>query len=298
MDKKLRQAGQQAGEREVQCKICLYDCPKSQMVKLDDCGCTFCKDCLRQYIGFEVMKGAYDVTCPDPGCLTQGVLSQTLIESLTDKQLIEKHRTFRLNTEVSLDASRTWCPSAGCDTICPIYTGIKSAGVPVTCPTCVKEFCSLCSSTWHPGLSCAENGAALVRRGVDISDVVVWMAEDDNIKRCPMCTVPIERGGGCAKIKCKNCKHVLCWHCLASLQDVSLASLVRHYSSGDCQYSNTPEVMNIGQVIGTFFAMLLLLLLFLVASPLLLVAAPCLCYKCRIWFKSKSKSRVAATDDN
>ena len=44
VDKKLRQAGQQPGEREVQCKICLYDCPVSQMVKLDDCGCTFCKD--------------------------------------------------------------------------------------------------------------------------------------------------------------------------------------------------------------------------------------------------------------
>ena len=35
-------------------------------------------------------------------------------------------------------------------------------GVPVSCPTCDKEFCSLCSATWHPGLSCAEHGAALV----------------------------------------------------------------------------------------------------------------------------------------
>ena len=172
----------------------------------------------------------------------QGVLSQSQMETLTDKQLMEKHRTFRLNTEVSLDASRTWCPSAGCDTICHICTGQstlvtdhfififmiivgnKSAGVPVTCPTCVKEFCSLCSSTWHPGLSCAENGAALVRQGVDISDVGVWMAgcEDENIKRCPMCAVPIERDAGCAQMMCKRCKHVFCWYCLTSL-DVSIS---------------------------------------------------------------------------
>ena len=175
---------------------------------------------------------------------------------------MEKHRTFRLNTgkknialfhldfhpietqtfwqigqfsdrvifaEVSLDANRTWCPQAGCDTICHICTGNKSQGVPVTCPSCVKEFCSLCSSAWHPGLTCAENGAALVRAGQGgamlgsetglMGDIAMWMAgaEAENIKRCPMCAVPIERDAGCAQMMCKRCKHVFCWYCLASL---------------------------------------------------------------------------------
>ena len=40
------------------------------------------------------------------------------------------------------------------------------------------------------------------------------------IKRCPMCAVPIERDAGCAQMMCKRCKHVFCWYCLASL-DVS-----------------------------------------------------------------------------
>ena len=40
LDKKLVRGG----EREVQCKICLYDCAQSMMVKLEDCGCSFCKD--------------------------------------------------------------------------------------------------------------------------------------------------------------------------------------------------------------------------------------------------------------
>ena len=44
------------------------------------------------------MEGAYDISCPDPSCATQGVLSQAQMESLTDKHLMEKHRTFRLNT--------------------------------------------------------------------------------------------------------------------------------------------------------------------------------------------------------
>ena len=131
------------------CKICCYDCPASAMVKLDECGCSFCKEviykyvysdelvdghtcnlsvlqCMQQYIAFEVMEGAYDISCPDPDCPTQGVLSQHQMERLTDKELLDKHRTFRLNTEVSMDAARTWCPSAGCDTICHICAGTKS----------------------------------------------------------------------------------------------------------------------------------------------------------------------------
>ena len=85
------------------------------MVKLDECGCSFCKEvihkcdfysdtlkcnlsllqCMQQYIAFEVMEGAYDISCPDPDCPTQGVLSQHQMERLTDKELLDKHRTFR-----------------------------------------------------------------------------------------------------------------------------------------------------------------------------------------------------------
>ena len=43
LDKKLPR-GPGGGEREIQCKICLYDCPQTLMVKLEDCGCAFCRE--------------------------------------------------------------------------------------------------------------------------------------------------------------------------------------------------------------------------------------------------------------
>ena len=80
---------------------------------------------MQQYITFEVMEGAYDISCPDPDCPTQviititiidittiitmsliitvqhlvsqGVLTQHQMERLTDKELLDKHRTFRCN---------------------------------------------------------------------------------------------------------------------------------------------------------------------------------------------------------
>jgi len=251
---------------------------------------------MQQYITFEVMEGAYDISCPDPECPTQGVLNQHQMERLTDKELLDKHRTFRLNTEVSMDAARTWCPSAGCNTICHICAGTKSQGVPVSCPTCEKEFCSLCSATWHPGLSCSENGAMLVKRGGEAPDHFAWDSSDDNIKRCPMCSVPIERDAGCAQMMCKRCKHVFCWYCLTSLDD---DFLLRHYDSGACQgklgHSRASVIWHRAQVIGIFAGFGILLL---VASPLLLVAAPCIiCCKCRACTKSGDKESEKSGSD-
>ena len=94
----------------------------------------------------------------------------------------------------------------------------------VNCPTCAKEFCSLCLASWHPGLSCSENGAQIVARGggtdaMMMLDLAAWDS-DETIKKCPMCNVLIERDAGCAQMMCKRCKHVFCWYCLSSL-DVS-----------------------------------------------------------------------------
>ena len=170
--------------------------------------------------------------------------------------------------EVALDTNRAWCPRAGCETICHICTptpgggnsssGGKSSQLPVAvyCPSCQKEFCSLCSANWHPGMTCQENGvsqmAAARKRssqvGVGTSeatslmvggDILVLGAEGE-IKRCPMCFVPIERDAGCAQMMCKRCKHVFCWFCLTSL-DVS--KYFKHLGFKKCLLQSTSGKM-------------------------------------------------------
>ena len=128
------------------------------------------------------------------------------MSSIVSAELLTKHRMFRLNTEVTRDASRTWCPAPGCHTICHVCPGPAS---PVTCHTCALQFCSRCHSSWHPGVTCADH--------------VTHLENSDIIKRCPMCHVPIERDAGCAQMMCRRCKHVFCWYCMSSL-DVSFKS--------------------------------------------------------------------------
>eukprot|EP00095_Tigriopus_kingsejongensis_P012636 maker-scaffold1516_size37830-snap-gene-0.8 protein:Tk12636 transcript:maker-scaffold1516_size37830-snap-gene-0.8-mRNA-1 annotation:"probable e3 ubiquitin-protein ligase rnf144a isoform x2" len=279
-------------EPEMTCKICLVDVPMRETFKLQNCGCSFCKECLNQYVCFEIMEGAYDISCPDSECDKQGVIQLTEMEPMIGTEMLEKYQKFRLNTEVALDSNRTWCPAANCNTIChvcedPAKDNDGSAG-PVECPSCSKEFCSKCSGNWHAGKTCKQYGEELYKRSLHRGvsqggeiDAMIFDRFNGDIKPCPMCRVPIERDAGCAQMMCKRCKHVFCWFCQTSLDD---DFLLRHYDSGTCKgllgHSRMSVLWHRAQVIGIFAGFGLLLL---VASPVLLIAAPCiLCCRCKI----------------
>ena len=180
-------------------------------------------------------------------------MSQAQLETLADPGLMAKHRTFRLNREVSLDAGRAWCPSPGCQTICQVGSGTTKSqlardrararararagqGMAVSCPTCLQEFCSLCSSSWHPGVTCGQNGAW--ENGASTEK-----ASDPDVKRCPTCGVPIEKDGGCVMMWCTMCEQFFCWPCSTPFDKVTI---LWHYRSGRCP-GRTPQVWKIFQ---------------------------------------------------
>ncbi|XP_073813047.1 uncharacterized protein [Musca autumnalis] len=311
------------------CKLCLIDVEDaSNSTVLQQCGCQFCTECMKAYVEFEISEGAYEISCPDAQCPEQGVMTLTEIAKLTTTNLMKKHHRYRLNREIELDKTRTWCPRAGCETVCLIGStlssttqtdvaaastsssaaaaassnttnqslspngsngggGSGSSNTPllcaVQCPSCKDEFCSACKKTWHPNITCEEYSRRLAADGQD--DIGIPF-DNDLIKCCPMCAVPIEKDEGCAQMMCKRCKHVFCWYCLASLDD---DFLLRHYDKGPCKnklgHSRASVVWHRAQVIGIFAGFGILLL---VASPLLLLAAPCIiCCKCRSCSGSK-----------
>jgi E3 ubiquitin-protein ligase RNF144 len=52
---------------------------------------------MRAYVEFEISQGAYEISCPDAMCESQGVLSLTEIENLVNSDVLEKHKRYRLN---------------------------------------------------------------------------------------------------------------------------------------------------------------------------------------------------------
>lgn len=121
---------------------------------------------------------------------------------------------------MDIDKCRTWCPRAGCETVCNLCPSERCSPQSVHCPTCSTEFCSNCKQPWH-GTSSCEEAARLLGNETNLG----LPFDSDLIKCCPMCNVPIEKDEGCAQMMCKRCKHVFCWYCLASL-DVSTKILL------------------------------------------------------------------------
>ncbi|XP_060565772.1 probable E3 ubiquitin-protein ligase RNF144A-A [Ruditapes philippinarum] len=173
------------------------------------------------------------ITCPDAQCRKQGKILFPEVKKLVDDKSFTRYRKIRYQKEVDLDPHRTFCPEAGCETVCHVCSTSTSDAItrptPVDCPTCGLQFCSVCKSRWHHAKSCDEviMSGRLEDQGIPFNCV-----ENSEIKRCPVCHVPIERNDGCAQMMCKRCKHVFCWYCLTSLDD---DFLLRHYDKGPCK---------------------------------------------------------------
>lgn len=266
----------------ITCKLCLTECPLQDTYEIHDCRCLYCEACVKQYLSVMITEGnVLAITCPDAECKKQGKLDAQEIEKLVNEQTFERYSRLRFQKEVDVDPNRTFCPKAGCETVCHVCspsTGENSKPIPVECPECGLEFCSVCKTKWHSSQSCDEvmNSGKAEDIGIPYSNT-----EDAQIKRCPVCHVPIERNDGCAQMMCKRCKHVFCWYCLTSLDD---DFLLRHYDKGPCKnklgHSRASVIWHRTQVVGIFAGFGVLLL---IASPFLLMAAPCiLCCKCKL----------------
>lgn len=52
---------------------------------------------MRAYVEFEIVEGAYEISCPDARCEKQGVITSDEIERLVSEESFEKHKRFRVN---------------------------------------------------------------------------------------------------------------------------------------------------------------------------------------------------------
>jgi E3 ubiquitin-protein ligase RNF144 len=109
------------------CKLCLGECSDEKMTKIASCGCSFCTEvsrrhlqhvtqhlnalfrfqCMKAYVEFEISEGAYELSCPDALCSSQGVVSLPEISQLASASLVEKHHRYRLNRGLSFPSVDT-----------------------------------------------------------------------------------------------------------------------------------------------------------------------------------------------
>nr|BDT62965.1 MAG: hypothetical protein [Trachysalambria curvirostris majanivirus] len=209
-------------EETIYCKICLSDISVQLMCQLQICKCYFCKQCMAVYVADKIREGNSSIECPNDICNYNGRLTLKEVESfLEESELFLLYLYFKKDIKVTKDPLKIWCPLPDCETIIDLTVSKFEGPQCCTCPTCNTDFCVSCSELWHPEQPCHLS---------NIESLVV--PNNDKIKRCPSCKIPIERNAGCAHMICKECKHMFCWYCLNSLNN---DALLIHYSRGHCK---------------------------------------------------------------
>lgn len=176
------------------------------------------------------------------------VFSAQEVQLLVDEITFELFKKLKVEYEVDRDPCRVWCPKANCDTICvvtkPTVTCVtdtnprartrtasdplRMSGWPVYCSRCDKTFCNDCRKPWHSGFPCSEPTEDDLLMLLQREGSLPNGETGPEIKRCPRCSVWIERDEGCAQMMCRKCKHVFCWFCLQSLEVFSTVLSLIH----------------------------------------------------------------------
>lgn len=186
----------------------------------------FCRGCLTDQCTLHVREGTLDqLKCPDTACarpLHPVDLSLLLTED-------EYARWEGLSLSRALDAIQdlTYCPR--CQSAC-----LEQGGHLAQCEQCMFAFCTLCSGSYHTGRECMtaeerlrvlesrSQGRALseaarlelLRKKQDLKNEAATMTVvRRTCKICPVCSMAVEKDGGCNKITCSNCSAYFCWRC-------------------------------------------------------------------------------------
>ena len=175
------------------------------------CGHSYCGDCFASQC-CSAGDGDLPVRCfGDSGNCLEVLEIQELKNALTSaafEQLLEDSFTthVRMNPK-----SFQYCPTPDCQ---QIYR-TSPDGIIFTCPACLTPVCTTCQITSHDGMTCE----VYKRIGTDGDEEFQRWKQENDVKDCPICKVPIEKSEGCNHMECRNCKTHICWFCMETFDE-------------------------------------------------------------------------------
>ncbi|KAK6969170.1 hypothetical protein R3P38DRAFT_3243909 [Favolaschia claudopus] len=205
IDESLEEAenGLQRATTGMVCPIC-YD-EIAHPVTLG-CDHTYCMGCLRHYLS--AASDTFPLTClGKDGTCQRPIPIPTIERFLTMSQFQQLLETAFLRHVERHPERYKYCKTADCT---QIYRCTATATA-MTCPSCFLTVCSRCDQECHEGMSCEDkrlqgDPEEQERRNND------W-AQSNGVKRCPNCSVWIEKIDGCNHMSCRCDAHI-CWVCM------------------------------------------------------------------------------------
>ncbi|RHY58528.1 hypothetical protein DYB38_008783, partial [Aphanomyces astaci] len=151
-------------------------CCEDETSQLVALGCKhfFCVDCWVPYLQIKIQEGPGCITTTCPQHGCSERVSDSIFQKLLPKKDYMRFQEYLLRSFVDINKTVKWCPSPGCD------KAIASSGGLMTCK--------------------------------NESETANWILA--NTKKCPKCSIRIEKNQGCNHMTCRSCKYEFCWTCM------------------------------------------------------------------------------------
>jgi hypothetical protein len=184
-----------AAAHEQQCPICFDDISSSFRL---GCGHRYCITCIR-HLALSMLDSddpQFPLACMgEEGRCAAAIALSTLEELLPANafgRLLETAFTAYITRR---PAELKYCATPDCT---QIYRAADAAVAKAAqCPSCFTRVCTGCGDEPHDGVSCDEQRRTKIWDADD-----AWMVEQD-VKRCPACSVLMQKTEGCNHMECK-----------------------------------------------------------------------------------------------
>lgn len=208
----------QSGERE--CPMCYDDYDAPGAFDHLPCGHQICKSCWSDYTGQAVrtkdcvnLRCSYHVQAIGSRAPKQCPIKvpRGMFERYLKPDSLARYEKFILGDYVDNNKKLKWCPAPNCEICVKIddqteeVKCFKSNGV-----GCGHIFCVRCNHDGHRPSPCEAAEQWRIKCSSESENIQYIMART---KKCPKCSVHIEKNQGCNHMTCRNCGHEFCWLC-------------------------------------------------------------------------------------
>jgi hypothetical protein len=201
------------------CPICL---DKVSLPITLDCGHTWCKSCLTDYLRTAVDTKCFPLNCLGSGARCSHQIPLKIAHRILSSEDFQKvaHASFLAYIH-SRPNEFHYCPTPDCP---QVYRSARPDTV-LQCPSCLVRICGNCHVEYHEGQQCPDPETEEIR-------VFEEWTNTRDVKRCPGCKTYIERDAGCNHMTCTRCRTHICWVCLQTFPESDLVYDHMHAAHG------------------------------------------------------------------
>lgn len=197
--------------RHFECRICMEEHIEDNVARIDSCGHSFCRDCVKEYVGFKLGENRFPILCPvcmteheerEPGMVTNGLVQQIGIN--------EEQYQIWIELEMAQYSILLHCRKCKRSTFVDRYDFHDMDIIVCPLPDCAHIWCKACQ------LSITLDG---VQHSCDGTSELDHLMKERGWKYCPSCRTPFHKEAGCNHMTCLSpgCNTHFCYFCGESI---------------------------------------------------------------------------------